>query len=243
MRQRVQAAAAAAALVALALPWPATAAGAGCEAAGRRYETPAASAGAAEAPLADQVASMLEGSFSSSAQAAADSAYFDIRLVMARIWPDRGDGPWLYVEQAVAGATDRPYRQRVYRVTDDGSRARSDVYTLRRPERFVGAWRDPGIFASLTPDSLALRDGCAVFLRPADAGGFIGGTEGNACRSDLRGAAYATSEIVLTPERLLSWDRGFDGSGAQVWGAEKGGYVFERLPAAEADAEPVEERP
>jgi CpeT protein len=25
---------------------------------------------------------------------------------------------------------------------------------------------------------------------------------------------------------LLSWDRGWDVNGKQVWGAEKGGYIF-----------------
>ena len=36
----------------------------------------------------------------------------------------------------------------------------------------------------------------------------------------------ATSEVVVSPGRIESWDRGFDAEGAQVWGAEKGAYVF-----------------
>jgi hypothetical protein len=27
---------------------------------------------------------------------------------------------------------------------------------------------------------------------------------------------------------ILSWDRGFDANGNQVWGAEKGGYIFKK---------------
>jgi hypothetical protein len=42
----------------------------------------------------------------------------------------------------------------------------------------------------------------------------------------LRGASYATSEVVITDEQLLSWDRGWDANGKQVWGAETGGYIF-----------------
>ena len=30
-------------------------------------------------------------------------------------------------------------------------------------------------------------------------------------------------------DRLLSWDRGFDAAGKQVWGAEKGPYEFLRV--------------
>lgn len=57
----------------------------------------------------------MTGHFSSREQAAADSAYYDIRLHMVPIWPDRKDGHWLYVEQLMVGRT--PYRQRVYHVS------------------------------------------------------------------------------------------------------------------------------
>lgn len=55
-----------------------------------------------------------------------------------------------------------------------------------------------------------------------------GGTIGRACASGLRGAAYATSDVVVGPGRIASWDRGFDAAGIQVWGAENGAYVFLR---------------
>jgi len=176
-----------------------------------------------------RVADLLTGSFSSAAQAAADSDYFDIRLEMARIWPERGDAIWLYVEQARADRLDRPYRQRVYRLSDgpDGTVV-SEVLTLPAPLRFAGAWRQDAPLASLAPDSLTAREGCAIFLRRQPDGSFAGSTLGRGCASDLRGAAYATSEVVVTDERMVSWDRGFDADGKQVWGAEKGGYEFVR---------------
>lgn len=52
---------------------------------------------------------------------------------------------------------------------------------------------------------------------------------GKQCPSDRKGAAYATSEVTITPERLLSWDRGYNEKDEQVWGAEKGGYEFVKL--------------
>jgi hypothetical protein len=52
-----------------------------------------------------------------------------------------------------------------------------------------------------------------------------------------RGAAYATSEVTILPDRLVNWDRGFDAPGGQVSGATEGGYVFlKHLPAAEGPA-------
>ncbi len=177
------------------------------------------------------LASWLTGSFSSAAQAAADTNYFDIRLRVVPAWTDRADGPWLYVEQATASAQERPYRQRVYRVRDvgDGTFA-SEVYALPGPRRFAGAWRQAQPLAGLTPDSLLAREGCTVVLRRGADGRFTGGTVGHACASDLRGAVYATSEVTIGPDVIESWDRGFATDGAQAWGATGGGYVFRREP-------------
>ena len=58
---------------------------------------------------------------------------------------------------------------------------------------------------------------------------FYGGTVGTGCASTLRGAAYATSEVELFPDRLETWDRGYDAGGAQAWGATGSGYVFDRV--------------
>ena len=40
--------------------------------------------------------------------------------------------------------------------------------------------------------------------------------------STLRGASSATSEVEVHPDRVVSWDRGFDAERKHVWGAEKG---------------------
>ena len=42
--------------------------------------------------------------------------------------------------------------------------------------------------------------------------------------------SYTTSEVSIEARAITSWDRGFDADGAQVWGAEKGPYVFARTP-------------
>ncbi len=185
-------------------------------------------AGAAADP--DLVASWMTGSFSSEEQAKADTNYFDIRLEMVRIWKARTDGWWLYVEQAVAGSEARPYRQRVYHLTgqQDGS-IRSDVFSVPDPLRFAGDWRKSAPLATLTPDSLEARKGCAVILRKAPDTAFEGGTVDKECASDLRRAAYAISEVRVTPDGLATWDRGYDKNGKQVWGATQGGYVFKRI--------------
>lgn len=173
--------------------------------------------------------SWMTGSFSSQAQAEADTNFYDIRLEMVRIWNDRDDAVWLYVEQAAAWALEKPYRQRVYRVVqnEDGS-FESAVYTLENPLRFAGAWRDAAQFSQLTPDSLTERTGCAITLTRSGET-FSGSTLEKNCSSELRGASYATSEVQIQEHLLTSWDKGFDSNDTQVWGAVTGPYRFEKL--------------
>jgi hypothetical protein len=169
------------------------------------------------------------GSFSSIEQAEKDSNYFNIELEMVQLWKDRTDGPWLYIEQAVAESKDKPYRQRVYqlRKRSDG-KIESLVYTIPDPLRFAGDYKKEFPLLRLTPDSLILKEGCEVVLYQADNGYFEGSTVDKNCSSDLRGASYATSEVMIDKDKMISWDRGFDENGKQVWGAADGGYIFKK---------------
>ncbi|MCE7996402.1 MAG: hypothetical protein HEP71_30770 [Roseivirga sp.] len=173
---------------------------------------------------------LMTGSFDSRKQAAADSAYYNISLHMYPIWTNR-EGSWLYVEQALASTEDKPYRQRVYKLENqqDGT-IKSSVYTLSDEENFIGKWKDPGFFNQFTAKGiLAEREGCAVIMKRIDDTSFEGATVGKACVSTLRGAAYATSSVTIAIDRVESWDQGFDSNDQQVWGAEKAGYVFDKL--------------
>jgi len=169
------------------------------------------------------------GSFSSEEQAEKDSNYFNIELEMVQLWKDRADGPWLYIEQAVAESKDKPYRQRVYQLKkrNDG-KIESLVYTIPDPLRFAGDYKNEFPLLRLTPDSLILKEGCEVILYQADNGYFEGSTVDKNCGSDLRGASYATSEVMIDKDKMISWDRGFDENGNQVWGATDGGYIFKK---------------
>lgn len=183
----------------------------------------------------EAVAGLLVGSFTSAAQAKADKDFREIHLHMTRIWTSRTDGPWIYVEQAVASEPLKPYRQRIYQVAlSDNPDAvpgtvESRVFELPGdPLAFAGAWSEPARFDAVSVEQLVPRDGCTVYLVPNTDGSWSGGTDGNGCSSALRGASYATSEVTVNEKELRSWDRGYDRSGKQVWGAEKGAYVFER---------------
>jgi len=173
----------------------------------------------------------LSGSFDSSAQAARDESFYNIVLHMTPMWTWRDDGPWLYVEQAVAASADRPYRQRIYKLERSGpDTVRSRVFVFDEPLTHAGAWKSGSPMSEMSPEDLEERVGCAVTMAfDPDPGTFAGSTTGNGCMSELNGAAYATSEVTIERGRIVSWDRGFDATGQQVWGAETGGYEFVRI--------------
>jgi CpeT protein len=180
----------------------------------------------------ERLASLLTGTFSSADQALADKNYRNTTLHSVRIWTDRTDGPWLYVEQALAEAIDQPYRQRVYQLAAaaDGT-LETRVFTLDDPINATGSWRKTVPLSDLTPTRLTFSEGCTVFFRAMPDGAFVGATHGDGCASDLRGATHATTAATLTTEKIIWWERGFNASGRQVWGNATGGYVFKRVVA------------
>lgn len=173
------------------------------------------------------LAKHLSGSFSSAQQAAKDSDFYDVTLNVVRIWPKQKEGYWLYVEQAITQNLKKPYRQRVYHVTQKGDTFCSKVYELKNPEAYANKHTDRSAFDALTPDSLIDRPGCAVYLTYSK-GVFKGTTRAKDCASDFRGASYATSEVSVYKDHIESWDRGFDAEGKHLWGSAKGAYFFQR---------------
>lgn len=171
--------------------------------------------------------SYMSGAFSSELQSKNDSDFYNIHLHMKPIWDDRKDGFWLYVEQAMVSALDKPYRQRIYHVSLlNDTTIVSKVFEMKSPLRFAGAYKNVELLKALTIDSLEARAGCSILLHVQDNGSFVGSTQKQDCLSSLRGASYATSEVIINKTMLLSWDRGWDTNGKQMWGAVKSGYQF-----------------
>lgn len=185
---------------------------------------------AAEPTAVERLASFMTGTFSSAQQARGDQNFRDVTLNVARLWSDRLDGPWLYVEQALTDAPDHPYRQRIFHLSpgSDGSVV-CRVFDLPDPIAATGAWKDPARLAKLNPDALTFRDGCDLVLRPQPDGSFKGGTEGKACHSTLPGVAYATNVTTISAKETITWERGYNASDTQIWGSLHGGYIFKRI--------------
>jgi hypothetical protein len=179
-------------------------------------------------PSFGQLTAWMGDEFSSARQAAEDPSRFEVDLGIRPIWNELGDNKtrYFYVEQAIAG--DQPYRQRVYRVSEESeNRFVSEIFELPNPERFIGADGDDPIFDSFRPEQLIEREGCDVVLKRDPDGHFRGGTEGSRCSSAYNGADYTVSIVDVGPVGLATLDQGYRQDGTKVWGANSP-YRFDR---------------
>ena len=85
------------------------------------------------------------------------------------------------------------------------------------------------IVSYLQSDMVICKNYDLELLKRIEPNYYKGKTGDNSCESTLRGASYARSEVEIFEDKIISWDRGFDAQSNYVWGAEKGGYVFNKL--------------
>jgi hypothetical protein len=174
-----------------------------------------------------QLMNFMQGTYSSEKQSIEDKEYFNISLRMTPIWKSKGH--YLYVEQAMFEKQDSPYRVRIYKVSQRNDEFISEIFTFKNEKEWIGKWKTPEAFDNLAESDIELKPGCEVILKKQADGTFIGQTGEKTCPSELRGASYASSKVTVTPTQILSWDQGFDKDGKQVWGAVKGGYIFDKI--------------
>ncbi|QYJ67635.1 chromophore lyase CpcT/CpeT [Flavobacterium litorale] len=176
-----------------------------------------------------ELLTIMQGNYTSEKQSVADTTYYNISLRMVPIWENR-EGNYIYVEQALYTKQDKPYRVRIYKVSHYGNDAFiSDIYTIKNEKEWIGKWGTPEAFDALPLTNITLKEGCGVVLKRVAKNKFVGATGEKTCKSELYGASYATSEVTVLPNQIISWDRGFDDDDEHVWGAEKAGYIFDKL--------------
>lgn len=196
---------------------------------------------ATKASRLDQLAYMIEGSFSSTEQHLQDpKSHYDVTLNVYRIWGNQRDGYWFYSESALTKMQDKPYRQRIYRIYEYAKdTVVSETYVIPKEKEplFVGAWKAlfrndiKNPFEKLSPSQLTIKDGCQVYLFKVNEERFEGSTRSNTCQTTSRkDSKYTISNATIMLNKQVTWDRGVNEKGEQIWGAEDEGYTFLRLP-------------
>ncbi|WP_378177710.1 chromophore lyase CpcT/CpeT [Aquimarina sp. SS2-1] len=182
-----------------------------------------------ESPLIDFTRT-LEGKFSSKKQSVTDSGYASVCLINIPIWQDR-EGHWFYQELYDEKDNTSIYNQRILNIQKiDSTTITSTSYVIPNRKKYINAWKDISIFDQLTADSLKIRDGCDVYFKKKTSTIYHGKTKKGTCSSSFSNKiSYTTSNVVISKNKITSWDRGYDINGKQVWGKIQGPYKFIRL--------------
>ncbi|MBW1296934.1 chromophore lyase CpcT/CpeT [Aquimarina litoralis] len=181
-------------------------------------------------PELEDFAKILVGNFSSKKQAKEESGYSAVGLINKVIWKDRS-GIWLYQELFAEGKTNAIYNQRILNIKRvDSNTLSSTSYVIPNQKKYINAWKDISVFDNLTIDSLTIREGCDVYFRKKTSTIYQGKTNKETCSSSFsKKISYTTSNIVISRNKISSWDRGYDSNGKQVWGKIQGPYEFIRI--------------
>lgn len=141
-------------------------------------------------------------------------------------------GYCFYLEQAVEGSEEAPYRQKVYLVSrDKAGRALNRIFDIKDAAQFIGAWKEPALLQGLKADRLKQVSGCDVFWTRIDENRFSGEAGcGGTCRTNYGGATHITVQIEMSQDLLKTLDQGFNDEGTLIFGpsAEEGSYEFRR---------------
>jgi catechol 2,3-dioxygenase-like lactoylglutathione lyase family enzyme len=197
----------------------------------------------------EKLARWMTGVFDTFAQVARDEAanapYKHVKAIL-KITPlniagmnDQG-ARTLYIEQALAEAEDKPYRQGIYYLHRvNGVIINRNFKLIDNATEFIGAHRNPAVLNKITKERLTPVNGCDITLTKINEERFsaIVGLH-RTCKSTLRGATHMISQGEITPHYQVTLDQGFDDTGAHKWGPPPGtmGHLFMKRPATTNDS-------
>jgi len=198
------------------------------------------SARAEPPPQPADLAAAMAGSFATRADDAENNfaetrVVFDNPALVAALAGGEADAALVY-SSLLSGAERKPYRRRVTVITRARGVLRSEAYAFADPQRFVQAMPTPSELAGLQPAELvrgiAVADGadCAMRWTREGTDRWRGTIAPADCRlwSERRGGVIGLeAETRLAPGRIEQTERGFDGSGVQLFGTLPGVFIIQ----------------
>lgn len=178
--------------------------------------------------------------FSNQEQAIENPPFFaHIRVCMRPLNRFLPEGMSLYLEQAYDYMINQPYRVRVLHFIPQEDHILLENYRLSEQETFYGAARDLEKLKTVTPNVVEKMPGCDMTVRWSGKS-FIGKVvPGKQCIVERNGkTTYLDNEFEITPDRLVSYDRGRDPETDELlWGSIAGPFEFEKRERFEQEVE------
>ncbi|MDY6897385.1 MAG: chromophore lyase CpcT/CpeT, partial [Cyanobacteriota bacterium] len=118
-------------------------------------------------PSLDTIAEYLAGEFENKEQAISEpSWYVNLRMWQRPVPLFQEDSVTLFAEQANVLNIEKPYRQRIMRITALASQAEFKVqfYMLKDPTAWQGAGVNYKLLNTLNPEQLDILPGCVLIL-------------------------------------------------------------------------------
>jgi hypothetical protein len=179
-------------------------------------------------PDALELARRLDGKLDTSAQAARDPQFENVRYnncfirVKDNLFP--GDQLFLFAEHTLDSPKLTFTRRRIIRIhrTDGGNTLVTDFRRVVNENAFANFCDRPEQDRAISISDVGATECGVYFQRVGDS--FVGATR--ECTSRFRGASKLVINGRLDPDRNRIWERWFDDKGAQVAGSTKGPYEY-----------------
>ncbi len=171
------------------------------------------------------------GEWSTKAQSV-DNGYDWVGSQKWQVFPDAGDGVWIYQENAIYGANPDakvdnappPYFQVVVHFRDLGD-GLLHTTTYRVSDRAAARQFSTGDLTAFDRSWLG-EVACMGEMQRVGEGFWQGSAT---CPNGYKGGVKVESRSVLSPGHYVNWDRGFNAAGDHIWGPATGGYIFKRM--------------
>ncbi len=183
------------------------------------------------------LAHYLVGEFDNREQALADPAwYVHLRLWHRRVPLFEEDSMTIFAEQANIVQLDKPYRQRILRLTEGQNvhaPLKAQYYMPKNPSAVLGAGCNPDLLNTLTPDQLELLPSCVLDVSLETLAYHSYKFTATPPINTLCSFTYGgiTIQVSLgfesTQDKFMSFDKGIDPiTGKATWGAILGPYCY-----------------
>lgn len=165
----------------------------------------------------------ISGVFWTEEQHLKDSTFDNVIVRTDLIRIDDDGTYWMYTEQGEF-KNYTPYRKRVYELTEVEGVIWQRIYYIKNEEKYSYL-----NYKCITNDDIQLKEGCDVWIRYNGRGNYNGNTDGKNCVATFRGSSYVTTNFWVYTKEILSWERGWNKFDEQVWGSERGYYIYKKI--------------